>query len=418
MEIENTKSEANEAIPTIAAHEKALAAVVEGRPMILNEDGTLTESANSQEQQLPPQTFPRIVVSNARTQDSYKSHQRNHHEVSEDISESPRMPSLQDKYPFYGLLGDLLRVLMPHVEADEMAIAAPFLTGIANLIGRGPHFVAGRTDHYLQFNTALVGDSAHARKSTAIDIVTALLRRVDPSWAARCKEITLLSGEGLVACLQDRGLYDDRDGDKRLFLVDTALAGTLKSLRRRENMLSPILSDLCDEGIASTRSSSNPLETTDALVSLIGDFNVSDRVAKSIRENRTGLDRRFLWFFVERSKSLPRCRQVPSSVLAPIIPRLQRVVRLARKVREMHRSTKAEGLWTTFYSGTAEKHPERPSLVEELKAPRSKAGRQRRRVFEQGGLLPGSPRVHRATRPFQTGPIACRSVSRCSGDGR
>jgi hypothetical protein len=257
---------------------------------------------------------------------------------------------------------------MPHVEADEMAIAVPFLIGMANLMGRGPHFVAGGTEHYLQFYAALVGSSAGARKSTAINTVLALLRRVDPSWAACCQKITLLSGDGLVACLHDRHLFDDRDGDKRLFLVDTGLESTIRSIRRPQNTLSPILSDLWDEGIAHTRSSKNPLETTDALVSLIGDFNVDDRLSKLVREKQTGLDRRFLWFFVERSKSLPRCRRLPIDEMAPLVLRLKKVVAFAKTVGEMQRSKKAERLWGKLYTRLLAKDLRRPFLVEELKA--------------------------------------------------
>jgi hypothetical protein len=264
--------------------------------------------------------------------------------VSKGAGPEPRSPSVTERFPSCGILGDLLCAVMPHVEANEMAIAVPFLIGMANLMGRGPHFVAGGTEHYLQFYAALVGSSAGARKSTAINTVLALLRRVDPSWAACCQKITLLSGDGLVACLHDRHLFDDRDGDKRLFLVDTGLESTIRSIRRPQNTLSPILSDLSDEGIAHTRSSKNPLETTDALVSLIGDFNVDDRLSKLVREKQTGLDRRFLWFFVERSKSLPRCRRLPIDEMAPLVLRLKKVVAFAKTVGEMQRSKKAERL--------------------------------------------------------------------------
>jgi len=291
--------------------------------------------------------------------------------VSPGANVPPKMPSLAKKYPFYGILGDLLRAIMPHVEADEMALAAPFLAGIGNLIGAGPHFKAGNVDHHLSLYAALFSTSPDARKSTAIRIVVALLRKIDRYWAARCQEDALLSGSFVISRVGDQDQSDDRAGlgitEKRLFIVDEGFPETLTRIRQPGDSISPALCALWHPGSAKNVADEVPFEGPSGLVSVVGDFNATKGLRKLIREQQRPLDRRFLWFFVERSKCVPGYR-IPANTLEPFVPRLKKIVTFARTVGEMRRSIKAEKLWAKLHARMPEKHPERPAAAEGLKA--------------------------------------------------
>jgi hypothetical protein len=316
------------------------------------------------------------LISNFKHKQRARKLRRPHlHVVPEGARPAPKTPSLTAKYPFYGLLGDLLRVIMPHTEADQMAIASQFLAGIANLIGRGPHFNVGPTEHHLVLYIALVGTSSRARKTTALDVVFEILRGIDEIWEAHCQAGGLSSGEGLIARVRDRDQSgtDDDDGegpavtDKRLFVVETELAQPLIVMRRPGNTLSTVLRRLWDRGRAETLVKKNPIKTTDAHVSLVGHITRDELLPNLKREKKNGLANRFLWFFVKRSKDLPSGGHLPADELAPLILRLKKVVAFARTVGEMQRSKKAEKLWRRLYSRLLEEHPERAPTVEKLR---------------------------------------------------
>ena len=59
-----------------------------------------------------------------------------------------------------------------------------YLAYFGNVIGRGPFFKVGETDHFANINGVLVGETA-SRKGTAADRVTVVFRSIDLDWVQR-----------------------------------------------------------------------------------------------------------------------------------------------------------------------------------------------------------------------------------------
>jgi hypothetical protein len=49
---------------------------------------------------------------------------------------------------FYGLTGQIVRLIEPHSEADPMALLIQFLVAFGNCVGRSAHFKVEADYHY------------------------------------------------------------------------------------------------------------------------------------------------------------------------------------------------------------------------------------------------------------------------------
>src|SRR5262249_32186342 len=123
----------------------------------------------------------------------------------------PRWPEPPRAEAFYGPLGEFVRRLEPHTEADPMAVLVQPIVGFGNVIGRTVHFQVEADKHYTNLNAATMGNSSKARKGTSWGHVRRLLRDVDSSWP---RHITGLStGEGLIYCVRDPVIKPRNGGD-------------------------------------------------------------------------------------------------------------------------------------------------------------------------------------------------------------
>ena len=113
---------------------------------------------------------------------------------------------------------------------------------LGSLIGRSAHFRVNATRHYTNLFLVIVGNSAHARKGTSWDVVSWLLKAVDPDWHKDRIKSGLASGEGLIWLVRDpitrrekahsttggRGGYHESEidpgvDDKRALWVETEI---------------------------------------------------------------------------------------------------------------------------------------------------------------------------------------------------
>jgi Bifunctional DNA primase/polymerase, N-terminal len=76
---------------------------------------------------------------------------------------APEWPEAAAEEAFYGLAGNVVRLIEPHSEADRMALLVQFLVAFGNLIGRGPHFMAEADAHFTNLFAVLVGRTAKGR---------------------------------------------------------------------------------------------------------------------------------------------------------------------------------------------------------------------------------------------------------------
>src|SRR5262245_3635810 len=81
----------------------------------------------------------------------------------DDLTVPPRL----DMAKLYGPAGDVVRAIIPHTESDAAAVYAQLLTGLGNLIGPSPYFIADGAQHRPNLYTVIVGRTAKARKGTS-----------------------------------------------------------------------------------------------------------------------------------------------------------------------------------------------------------------------------------------------------------
>lgn len=153
-------------------------------------------------------------------------------------------PAPLDVEAYHGITGEIVRLCMPHTEADPAAILVQFLVAAGSMIGRGPHWVAGADEHHAQLHCCLVGDTADGRKGQALGMTLAFLRRVDPDWARRRIKSGITSGEGIIAQVRDRD--DEEPVDKRLLLREPEFGGVLRKGKRDGSSVSSVLREAWD----------------------------------------------------------------------------------------------------------------------------------------------------------------------------
>jgi hypothetical protein len=108
----------------------------------------------------------------------------------------PSWPEPLDAEAFHGPLGDWVRLIEPHTEADPAALLLQALAAIGNLTGRGPYFWAEADQHFTVLYVALVGRTAKGRKGTSEGHIRRLVEAIEPEYARRRMKSGLSTGFG------------------------------------------------------------------------------------------------------------------------------------------------------------------------------------------------------------------------------
>lgn len=249
---------------------------------------------------------------------------------------------------FSGLAGDVAETIEPYSESDPVAILAQTLVAFGSLVGRGPHYRVEADEHPGRLNLALVGDTSRGRKGTAWGHVRRLFASVDESFPERI-ESGLSSGEGLIDRLRDPE-EEEPTIDRRLLVVETELASTLKVIERQGNTLSPVLRNAWDGMPLSTLTRNSRLRATDTHISIIGHITTEElRQRLDATEAANGFGNRFLWLCVRRSKLLPEGAAVPQHAANELSMRLVHKCEAARAFRALKRDEAARKLWAEVY---------------------------------------------------------------------
>jgi len=222
---------------------------------------------------------------------------------------------------FHGLAGEVVRQIEPHSEADPAALLFQFLAAFGNAIGRGPHLLIEGDTHATNIFVALVGRTAKSRKGTSWGRVRELMRLIDENWTAERIMAGLSSGEGLIWQVRDpieKQLHDKKTkrpetviedegiADKRLLIVESELASTLRVMGRIGNTLSPVVREAWDRGDLRALTKNSPARATAALISMIGHVTTDElRRYLDRTEVGNGFANRFLFVCARRSKALP-----------------------------------------------------------------------------------------------------------------
>jgi Protein of unknown function (DUF3987) len=259
-------------------------------------------------------------------------------------------PALPDS-ALFGTAGEIVRRILPHTEADPAALYAQLLTGLGNLIGASPYFVADGSRHRANLFAIICGRTAKARKGTSWAQAQNILEAVDPDWFTSRIETGIVSGEGITQVF-------DEEGDKRLLLVEGEFAQVLQVMKREGNTVSVLLRQAWDGQRIAVLRRKDPIKVEGAHISMIGHVTLPElrRLLASV-EMSNGLANRCLWIHADRSKLLPEGGGTPDT--AELTESLRAAVRAARARGEVQRDVEARALWHAMYKELSEPPPGR-----------------------------------------------------------
>ncbi|MEK3788066.1 phage NrS-1 polymerase family protein [Paenibacillus sp. FSL K6-1230] len=281
----------------------------------------------------------------------------------------------------HGLAGDVVRLIDPHTEADPAALLINFLTMFGNMVGTGPHFVVSGGEHRMKLFSVLVGATFRGKKGTSLEPVLKLMNAVDVEFNSR-KKSGLSSGEGVIFAVRDElieqqaiyegsgkqrkptGEYEEVITDpgvkeKRLLIIESEFGSVLNVLRRDGNTLSAIIRNAWDGSGDIRTLTKNPMKATDTHISILGHITPEElRKLLTGNEIHNGFVNRFLWLYVQQSKSLPSGGEFHKVDVGPIVERIKNTLDYAingmpkdnnGNFLPMERDSAAAELWGRIY---------------------------------------------------------------------
>lgn len=278
----------------------------------------------------------------------------------------PSWPALPDG-ALYGVMGEIVRIIAPHSEADPAALLLQGLVAFGNIIGRHTHYTVESDRHFGNLFTVIVGQSSKARKGTAWRRIRPLFEQLDAEWGRRAVVSGLASGEGLITAVRDAGVapvaarrHDARPDegvvDKRLLVVEEEFSSTLRVMRREGNILSSTLRQAWDKADLCNLTKNTPVTATGAHISIIGHITV-DELRHCLRDKTelvNGFANRFLWVCARRARLMPFGEDVNPEVLEPLMARLADAFEHGRSAGCLRMDEPTRAVWGAGYGRLSE----------------------------------------------------------------
>jgi hypothetical protein len=267
-----------------------------------------------------------------------------------------------DEAAYHGIAGDIVRTILPHTEADPVALLLQTLTMAGNVIGRLPYYPVESDQHRPNLFAVLVGNSAKGRKGTSLGRIKEILKVADETWSGDRIKSGLSSGEGFISEVRDPvqkfdpkkkcfEIVDPGIADKRLMVVEPEFAGAISVAERHGNTLSPNIRRAWDGDKLATMTRNSPLTATDAHISIVGHITVDELRARISRtEMGNGFANRFLFALIRRSKELPFGGSLTDSQILHLGERLKSVIDRAKPVGRMEMTDAARSKWSAVYT--------------------------------------------------------------------
>lgn len=287
--------------------------------------------------------------------------------VPSSLAETDKAPIIDAELAYYGLAGEIVRLIEPHTEADPVAILVQLLAAFGNAVGCQPYFAVEADYHRMNLFVLVVGRSSKSRKGTSLGYVRRVFKMADPDWSERCIISGLASGEGLVWAVRDpvkafrtkRGkdtseteevTEDFGVEDKRLLALQTEFATILKVISREGNTLSPTLRDAWDGRNLEIKTKNQPSRATAPHISVIGHIT-QDELVRSLTDTEAsnGFANRFILVYAKRTKLLPLGGLDLESDLLALSGRLAEAIAFARAATKLRRDEEATNLWVEIY---------------------------------------------------------------------
>jgi len=279
---------------------------------------------------------------------------------------------------YYGIVGEIVKIIEPHTEADPAALLVQLLVILGNYLGRNKYYMIEATKHYPNLFAVIVGESSKARKGTSLDHILSVMDMVDPQYRLSNLKSGVVSGEGIIhsvrnPLMEERPKKDKETKevisteevfidagviDKRLLVIESEYGSVLKISAREGNTMSTVLRDAWDKGNLSTMSKNSPEKATGAHISLIGHITVSElRRLLSENDAHNGFGNRFIWVYARRSKFLPFGGNLDKVVFTLIGRRLKRLVDNANNYERIGIAEEIESLWKFEYMNLSTPRP-------------------------------------------------------------
>jgi Protein of unknown function (DUF3987) len=268
---------------------------------------------------------------------------------------------------YFGLVGEVVRAIEPHTEADPIAILIQYLAFFGNAVGRGPHFRVEGDCHFTVLNAVLVGQTAKSRKGTSAGRVREIFKIADQEWESRRIKSGLSSGEGLINEVRDPVEKEGENGpelvdagvdDKRLMILEAEFAGALTVMRRHGNILSRVVRDAWDGRDLAVLVKNKPTRASGAHISIVGHITADELRASLDRTSMAnGYANRFLFACVRRARLLPHGGDLGSEALSYLATRTQEAIQGAKAISLVMMTAAARAAWERVYETLSEGQP-------------------------------------------------------------
>jgi hypothetical protein len=293
----------------------------------------------------------------------------------------PSPPPPQKPWPtiattaLHGLVGEFVALLIPHTEADPVAILVHFLVEVGSAMGRSAYYLVEADRHHTNLFALIVGSTSKARKGTSAGRVKQLLEIIDPQWVRSCFRTGLSTGEGLIWNVRDeiqglvwtgtgasrqqvQGIVDPGVEDKRLLVIEAEFARTISVMERPGNTLSAILRAAWDHGDLEIITKTAAAKATGAHISVVSHITsdeLADRFTSTDKSN--GFGNRFLFALVRRSQLLPFGGKLKITDLVPVAEKIAEAIEFADTMEQVGFSPAAETRWEEIYTELSKEKP-------------------------------------------------------------
>ncbi len=276
---------------------------------------------------------------------------------------------IMDEAAYYGVVGEIIRTIAPHTEADPVAILIQVLVFFGNLIGNTAHYKVEADRHHTNLFAVLVGMSAKGRKGTSGGRAKSVMKVADERWIDERMKGGLSSGEGLINEVRDdvkkwdskTEQYETIDPgvpDKRLMITEPEFANALEVMERPGNTLSPIVRNAWDGQTLSTLTKNSPLKASNPHISIVGHITEEELRARITRtEMANGFVNRFLLVCVRRSKLLPHGGNLADAEIGRLAEEIRRAATFAKAVGRVEMTQPARTVWETIYPHLSAEQP-------------------------------------------------------------
>jgi len=271
----------------------------------------------------------------------------------------PNFPAPLEKEAFYGIIGEIVKAIEPHTEADPAAMLLMLLTGCGSALGRGVYYMADGARHGTNLFTCIVADSSKGRKGTAwARVKTSITEAAGGAFENRIAG-GLSSGEGLINLVRDGDGKDDPGvADKRLLVVQSEFSSPLKMMLRQGNNLSEIIREAWDGGKLQTATKNSPLVATTSHIAIIGHIT-GEELARSISDTEAanGFGNRILWGAARRSKCLPFGGSPDDATMNALVIKLRAAFTKGKVNKRYYFNTEAREVWAAVYPDLSDGKP-------------------------------------------------------------